>query len=269
MYPLIDNPRKLAARLGKTYAALKSKVTVLQLKRMVPTVVGSKATRKDDAYIRRHYRTTPVNAMARYLGYSETLVKGRLKALGLEVPKRLRKQFRRAGCFSKGHIPANKGKRQEEFLSPAALRRTAGTRFKKGQAPANTLYDGAIAIRWPHPQRGAPHWYIRIRTGVWQELQRFNWEQHRGRIPKGMCLWCRDGDTLNIDISNWELISRKENVKRNSGSLHLPDTYVASLLAGRKNRHLKEDFLRNPALVETYRQLLLLKRKIKKCHEKE
>lgn len=42
------------------------------------------------------------------------------------------------------------------------------------------------------------------------------WEKINGPLPKHHCLRCIDGNILNTDPSNWQLISRKENMLLNT-----------------------------------------------------
>lgn len=64
--------------------------------------------------------------------------------------------------FKKGSIPVNKGRKQEEFMSKEQIEKTKATRFKKGNAPHNTKFDGCISIRTDKCGRK----YFWIRTGL-------------------------------------------------------------------------------------------------------
>ena len=116
-----------------------------------------------------------------------------------------RKRWRtgRTGCFEKGVVPANKGKKMPYNAN------SARTQFKKGGLPKNTKYlghervskDGYVEIS---VKRRNPH------TGFYRRYvlkHRWLWEKKHGRVPAGMCLKCK-GDVLNTDPSNWELIPR-------------------------------------------------------------
>lgn len=109
----------------------------------------------------------------------------------------------RTGCFPKGNVPDNKGKKMP--FNP----NTARTQFKKGHRP--------------HTWRGAGHEAIDPKDGyVWMIVDETNphtgaptrrvmkhrwlWEQLHGPVPDGMRLKCLDGDKTNTDPSNWEAI---------------------------------------------------------------
>jgi predicted MPP superfamily phosphohydrolase len=87
--------------------------------------------------------------------------------------------------FPKGHIPANKGIKQVDYMSAEAIERTKKTRFKKGNLPANTKHDGAITLRYPHKNRGATdltdNYVAGMITGHDKELSKYLLE-HRPDI---------------------------------------------------------------------------------------
>lgn len=116
--------------------------------------------------------------------------------------------------FKPGMIPWNKGLKGVTFGGKE-------TQFKKGNKPHNTKYDGAISIRDGYKN-------IRISESKWKLLQREVWEQHNGPIPDGMIIAFKDGDSMNCDIDNLFMISREENMVRNS--IHrYPEEIVATI----------------------------------------
>lgn len=85
--------------------------------------------------------------------------------------------------------------------------------FKKGLVPWNSKEEKAISIR--KDPRGIPFKFIRVCSGVWERLHVYNWRKAFGPIPKTHVLVCKTEDTLNTDLSNWELITKQENLNRN------------------------------------------------------
>ncbi len=132
--------------------------------------------------------------------------------------------------------------------------------FSKGNTPTNTLYNSAITIR--KDNRGIPYQFIRISVGNWLHLHVHTWMKHNGPVPEEMMVTFIDGNTMNCDIENLKLMTRKENALRNSGSIHLPDTYVAHLIAGKHYKHLKNEIIQNKDLIELKRQSIILNREI-------
>jgi hypothetical protein len=117
--------------------------------------------------------------------------------------------------WAKGHTPWNKGIKGTHF-SPK-------TEFKKGQRPKNymgglrvTERDGIEILirnkgRYSYQKDGK-----QIKVGKYESLARHNYRKAFGEFPKEMIVFHKDGDILNNDIENLELITRKELLKRNS-----------------------------------------------------
>lgn len=184
--------------------------------------------------------------------------------------------------FQKGHTPANKGLKQSEYMSREAIEKTKDTRFKPGNKPHNTKWDGAITIRHSSKKSGRkPFACIRLAEGKWKEYQIYRWEKDNGPVPKGHVLRCRDGNTLNCSPDNWELITRAEHARRNQNTekavaalrkfykenghpaTELHDSYVAGLLAG-GDPELREYLIENRQdLIRLARKNYLLLRKIR------
>jgi hypothetical protein len=221
------------------------------------------STPKIDRYLKRSYLKVPLKRMATIIGRNDTFVATRMRQLGLKTPRHIIKKFIAEARIKKGHVPLNKGKKQTEYMSAEAIAKTADTRFKKGNINHNSLHDGAITIRQRKDRNEQPHKYIRISKGIWKELQIYNWEKKNGPVPKGHVLACKDGNTLNCKPSNWYLMTKVDNMKRNSSSLRLTDGYVAFTIVGRTGMDVYEDVLKNKDLIELKRAQLKLNRTIK------
>lgn len=137
------------------------------------------------------------------LGYKLGLKKSKafLRAMGTTL-----NETGKPYLFVKGSTPANKGKK----VSPAVYDIMAKSFFSKGHAPHNTKYDGHERIC----KEG--YVLIRIHKGKYVLKHRLVWMQVNGAIPKGMLLVFKDGNKNNCSVENLELISKKENMVRNS-----------------------------------------------------
>lgn len=175
-------------------------------------------SKKEDAFLKRNYLRIPTKRMSKMLGRSESSARQRLALLGLVVPPEIVKKFKAESQFKPGQTSFNKGRKQTEYMSKEAIERTKKTRFKKGNEPHNTKEkDGVISIRYDHKNRnGKPYKYIRLSKGVWFPLHQYKWELKNGKQPKGTVLRFKDGNTLNCTLKNLELISRSENMARNT-----------------------------------------------------
>ena len=115
-----------------------------------------------------------------------------------------------ANQFKPGHTPHNKGKQ----ISAEIYEKVAPTMFKKGNKPHNTKPVGTINVRLDSD--GRPYQYIKIKDSHWELLQRHVWAQANGEIPPGSVVIFLDGNYLNCELDNLQVISRKENMARNT-----------------------------------------------------
>ena len=109
--------------------------------------------------------------------------------------------------FAKGHKPHNKNK-------PHIFPPNSG-QFPKNHIPQNHKEIGNIRLQ---EKSNSDERYYMIKIAEpkkWQLLHRYLWEKEFGKIPKGMILAFKDGNSLNYELSNLQLITRKENLERN------------------------------------------------------
>ena len=206
----------LAARLGVTEKAVRSRAKVLRLKRRVN--VKHPWTDRQVSYLRRHYADTPIEVLIVKTRHDQKSIWNKAKALGLRKSREFLQAVGRACSqhpksiatrFVKGQEPANKGMRQEDFMSREGIERSSRTRFKPGQLPHNTKPIGY--------ERLDDNGYVYIKVSMEQKMvlkHRYVWEQHNGAVPDGYCICFRDGNRQNCDISNLYLLSREENARR-------------------------------------------------------
>lgn len=109
--------------------------------------------------------------------------------------------------FPKDHKPWNKGKK-------GIMIGGIESQFKPGSLPHNTKYDGAISLR--PDKTGKKYKHIRISKGVWKLLHRVVWEKSNGPIPEGYLIRFIDGNEMNCELNNLEIISKKDNMARNT-----------------------------------------------------
>jgi len=122
--------------------------------------------------IKDEFLRKPIKRLAKELGITSGRIMRFLAKHDLEIPQQLRDYRKRMGCYQKGNVPLNKGKKIEEYMSPEAIERSKKTRFKKGNVPhnANPEGDGAIVTRID--KCGIPYQYIRLSMGVWDLYHR-------------------------------------------------------------------------------------------------
>lgn len=114
----------------------------------------------------------------------------------------------RATRFGKGHVPWTKGRKG---FKPSG--RSHEHQFKKKHVPHNHKPVGATRVKLGYLQKKVTD------TGDrrdWKFVHILLWEAHNGPVPAGAALTFRDGDPMNITLSNLELIKRRELMRRNS-----------------------------------------------------
>lgn len=224
-------------------------------------------TKKQESFVLANYLTMPIKVIGRKIGKSHTGIMGRLRQLGIKIPKKLRMQRKQMNQLKKGNVPSNKGKKQKDYMSKAQIKKTMATRFKKGHLPHNCIgiKDGDIRIRKISVSRGSrPYKYIRISLGKWKELHVYNWEKKHGSVPEGKIVVFKNGDSMNCSISNLKLITRQQHAANTRNT----DGYIAMTMShetggrGRFNHELYAKILNNKPLLNIKRKQLQLKRAI-------
>ena len=223
-YPT-TSPRELLALFpGRTLSAIKTKANELGLKK-AGRFYFSKAQL---AELREMYPNMSAEEIGAHFGCSMHTVYNAAQRLGLKkdpdfVSRRAAERMAdpnhpgRKYHFPKGHVSANKGRKQVGYMTPEAIERTKATRFRKGNVPHNAKEDGSIIVRH-RPERDEPP-YQMIKVPGQRKLiflHRHIWEKAHGPIPKGCNVVFRDGDTMNCELSNLELISNNELMTRNT-----------------------------------------------------
>lgn len=113
--------------------------------------------------------------------------------------------------FEKGHIPHNKGKKIQDYVSEKSLEKIKQTQYKKG------VHTGENHPTW----KGGVQIIKRDCAYLWQDTNlrkrrpRVVYEEYFGKIPSGYVIYHKDKNKDNDNIGNLEAISRKELLKRN------------------------------------------------------
>lgn len=205
---------------------------------------------RDIAILRRMYPDSYGKDIARKLGcavsrvYAKAATLGLAKSAAFYARQHLNegKRLNKVGCahrFPKGHVPANKGLRRPGWHAG----RMQETQFKKGQFPFSRDPDfyviGALRVN--------ADGYIDMRTSFaagacgWRALHRILWEDAHGPVPPGHYIVFSNGDRLDVELANLELISYAENMRRNS-IRNLPEPLRLTILQlGRLKRRINRE----------------------------
>lgn len=195
-------------------------------------------TESEEQYIRDNYLDIPFKHLANYLKCSDGRIKRFLNRNGLIVPDHIVDERRKSYQFKKGHDPHNKGCKVDTWMSSEGIEKIKRTQFKKGQDPHNTLKDGDVVI-W-HNTDTRKYYQIRLAPRKWMLLHQYIWINANGPIPDGYIISFKDGDTLNVDLDNLELISRVENLFRNSKHNFPPEIIPSMVLINQLENQLKK-----------------------------
>ncbi|WP_224825619.1 HNH endonuclease [Cognatishimia sp. MH4019] len=111
----------------------------------------------------------------------------------------------RNGCFEKGSVPPNKGKKgicapgSEKGWFKKGERRGVAVQLYKPIGTERTTRDGYVErkINDDLPLQAR-----------WRAVHLIRWEDTNGPLPEGHCLKCIDGDKANTDPQNWLAIPR-------------------------------------------------------------
>jgi hypothetical protein len=182
---------------------------------------------EEDAVLRAMYADRRTSELAERLGRSMSSIYVRAAVLGLtksrafiasEASGRLQRADHRGRLtrFTKGHVPWTKGRTGYD-----AGGRSHETRFKKGQRPRQWRPVGTERITADgYRQRKVSDTGYTPRD--YKGVHTLNWEAAFGPVPAGYALVFRDGDRLNCDVANLELVSRQELMRRNSYHTRYP-----------------------------------------------
>lgn len=206
---------------------------------------------ESERYLIEHYADLTNVEIGKILGMTESSIAAKANKLKLLKSEAFKRKYREKSTWKKGQVSWNKGMKGLKFAG------SEKGHFKKGHLPHNTKGDDATTVR--KDNQGKLHEFVKISLGVWKPKRLVVWEQHNGPVKKGMCIWVKDGDTMNTSIDNLELITRKENRLRNSGAYNLCDEYVAICLT-RKKPELRESVFENKELIELQRTIYKAKR---------
>jgi len=165
-------------------------------------------TEKDIEYFKKVFPWNPNKNLERYFKCNYSAIKNLARRLDLK------KEIPNSGCFKKGHTPWNKGLKYSHINSG---------QFPLFHKPHNTKMEGELTIR-TDTRTSRKYLYKKIGDNNWIAYNRYLWEKFKGKIPPGMLVVFKDGNSLNCNIENLMLISRKQNARRNHNRIKAAQT---------------------------------------------
>jgi len=204
-------------------------------------------TSEEIAIVQQEYARTPTKQLAEKLGRSCTSVYNKAAGLGLKknddylsspAACRLNGSQGESCRFGKGHVPHNKGDKGWQ-----AGGRSQQTQFKPG-------HRGGRAEQLHRPvgsERVTEDGYLQRKTNEdmpfhhrWKMVHNLLWEEAHGKKPAGHIVVFKNGNKQDLGLDNLELISRAENMRRNTIHRYPAELKKTIRLAGKLRRTINE-----------------------------
>jgi len=198
-------------------------------------------TDQENRFLKLHYPDTPTYQLAEKLNRSTRSVYHHAYALGIQKSKefldtpmsgRLRAGNRcgEPTKFKPGHKPHNAGVKGWQAGGNATK-----TQFQPGHRPHNSVPVGSERVT-----KDGIHQRKVSEPNNWRSIHALLWEKHQGPVSKGCIVVFKNGNSSDIRIENLEMITRGENLVRNSiNNLPKPLAEVCRL-RGVLNRHINK-----------------------------
>lgn len=214
--------KEIATQLNRSVCVVKTKAYSLGIRRNT----HHKFTPREDQFIIDNYPNISAEEIAQSIGVTISSIYNRAYNLKVQKSKEFQKRYGHLVCqrqasiaarFKKGNVPVNAGKKMADYMCPSAIEKTKATRFKKGDKPHNTKYNGY--------ERISVYGYTEVRVSERKFVQkhRLIWEQHHGQIPAGTNIQFRDGNRQNCAIENLYAITRADQIRENSIANYPPE----------------------------------------------
>jgi len=174
-------------------------------------------TKQEIKFITENYSEMKTADIATILNRPVTGVYGKAFTMGLKKSKeyitnllsnegKKLSEFGKNYQFKKENIPYNYGKKM-----PAEIYdKCKHTMFKKGNKPTNTKKKG------DERKDVDGYTYVKIADKNWQLKHRLLWESVNGPIPAESIIIFKDKNIENFDIDNLQMISKVDNMLRNT-----------------------------------------------------
>jgi hypothetical protein len=202
----------------------------------------SRWTKEMDEAMRLHYPHQPTNELVQIFGKSASAIYNRANLLGLHKSDeylagpnsgRLRRDSNNVTRFQKGHTPWNKGMKgwQAEGVQATQFKRGAKPQTLKPIGSERFDKDGNLVLKVAD---------TRHKKTDWRPKHVLIWERLHGAVPKGHIVVFRNKNKADFNPSNLLLLTRSENMQRNSHYNNYPPEISRLIqLRGALNRQIR------------------------------
>jgi hypothetical protein len=201
----------------------------------------------EEQYLREHYADTLTADIAEFLGRRLSTVRRKANEMGLHKSRDLISELARLRTLSPNH-----GSKSSRF-KPGLVPWNKGTHYKAGGRSAETCFQPGN-----RPHTWVPVGSYRVIDGTlerkvndlpgantvrWKPVHRLVWCEANGEVPDGHLVVFKSGrktiDPERITLDAVELITREENLRRNSFHRFGPEVVKAVQLRGVLTRAIK------------------------------
>jgi len=174
-------------------------------------------TKQEIKFLIDNYSDMKTADLAKILNRPLSGVYGKAYTMGLKkskeyLAKMLEKESKKLAefgknyQFKKGNVPYNYGQKMSTLLYEKCQK----TMFKKGRKPHNTRKEGEES------KSTDGYTYVKISDNDWRLKHRVIWEKINGPIPDDHIVVFKDNNLTNFDINNLLLITKADNMLRNT-----------------------------------------------------
>lgn len=263
-FPRSSKKQMLDILPGRTYEAMRSYANKIGIKKAVGFGAKKKWNDNELAFLKDNYSDTENSVLCAKFNCSEKSLYSAANKLNVKksaehISKTCGKVLKVVGAntrFGKGHVPMNKGKNWNEFMSVESQNNARKTTFKKGNKPHNTVEvgheritrDGYVEVKVNDNEDSSRNFKLK---------HRLVWESVNGPVPKNHQVRFIDGDKMNFDIDNLKLVSLSESLKINS----MCDKSIVKRFLGIKDKGLVEK------IITDHKDIVSLKRNALKLNQ--
>ena len=166
-------------------------------------------TEKKQKKLAEMYPDLENKELAKLFNVSRSSISNQAQLLSLKKSKKHIEKMKQKTLFQKGNAPFNAGLKASEYLSADAISKMKKTQFKKNQTAHNRKEIGH--------ERITDEGYTLKKTEKGYRLKhQLIWQEANGDIPDGMIIVFKDKNPNNLALSNLEMITRQELMRRNN-----------------------------------------------------
>jgi hypothetical protein len=189
-------------------------------------------------FIKSNYQELSYIDIARYFGRTVLSVYGIAHKLNIRKPVYPWNKNAAGTGICKSNSGSFKKNHKSWNLGTKGICKGSSTSFKKGHIPKNTSFDGCIRIR--KTNTGRPYKYYRVSKMKWILYHVKIWNDTYGPVPPGCIIVFINGNSMDCRIENLEMITKTENMRRNTIQRYPEDLRKVMQVLGKLKHSINE-----------------------------